>query len=274
MPVVAAGGGGRDEARLLVVVALRGLHRPPGLEVDVARPGDGHVGLGRDELSGLAVEDVEEAVLRGVQQRLALSPADLEVREQDVLDRGVVPVVARCRLVVPGELAGVRTQREDRAQEEIVSAAGAAVVARPGGAVADADVEQVELGIEGHRVPGGAAAADSPPLPGPGLGRHLELGMLERLGRVPGDGVEAPDLLAASRVVGGDVATDSVLGAAVADDDLSLDHAGSAGDGVGGARGPWSAPPRPALRSRRRARPAARRALRRRPCLPTVRRRG
>ena len=49
--------------------------------------------------------------------------------------------------------------------------------------------------------------------------------MLERLGRIAGNGVEAPRQLAGLRVVGGDVAADGVLRAAVADDHFALDDA-------------------------------------------------
>ena len=56
--------------------------------------------------------------------------------------------------------------------------------------------------------------------------------MLERLARIARDGPEAPRLRAGRGVVGGDVAAHAVLGAAVADDHLVLDHARRAGDGV------------------------------------------
>ena len=122
--------------------------------------------------------------------------------------------------------------RENRRQEQVVAALRTAEVAVPGAAVAGADVEQVGLGVVGHGVPGGAAAAVLPPLAGPGLGRHGQLGMLERLRRIAGHREEAPRQPAGRRVVGRDVAADGVLGAAVADDHLALHDARRAGDRV------------------------------------------
>src|SRR3546814_12480047 len=75
------------------------------------------------QLSGAAVEHVEEAVLRRVQQHLAVPPAELHVREDDRLGRGIVPFVARRFLIVPDISAGIDIHRDDRGQEEIVAAA-------------------------------------------------------------------------------------------------------------------------------------------------------
>ncbi len=149
-----------------------------------------------------------------------------------MLGRGVVPAFARRGLVVPDVLAGVGLQRHDRRQEQIVAAAGAAKPLVPRRSVAHADVEQVELGVIGHRVPHGAAAAKGPPLALPGGRGRLEDGRLERLRGVARHRVEAPRELAGRAVVGGDVAAHAVLRAAVADQHLVLDDARGAGDRV------------------------------------------
>ena len=233
VPVVTAERSGEHELRLLEIVALLGLDRTPARLVDARRPGDGDVGLGGDQLAGRAVEHVEEAVLRRLHQHLALRASDLEIGEHDRLHRGVVPVLARRGLVVPGEAAGVGTDREDRRQVQVVAAAGAARDAAPGRAVAGADVEQVELRVVGHRVPRRSAAADLPPLAGPGLRGGLHLGVLERQRRIAGHGEEAPELRAGLRVVRGDVAAHAELRAAVADHHLALHHARRRRDRVG-----------------------------------------
>ena len=151
-------------ARLLVVVPVGRLDGTAGREIDVARPVHAHELLGREQFAGGAIEHVEEAVLRRLHQHLARRAIPVEVGEHDLLHRGVVPVVARRGLVVPDEPPGVGSQREDRRQVQIVAAAGAAELAAPRRAVARSDVEQVELRVVGHRVPGGAAAADLPPV--------------------------------------------------------------------------------------------------------------
>ena len=149
-----------------------------------------------------------------------------------MLRRRVVPRLARRRLVVPHVFAGVRLQRDDRREIEIVAAARAAQPLIPRGAIADADVEQVEFGVVGERVPHRAAAAELPPFAGPRLRRAFHRRRFEPLRGIAGDGVEAPRQLAGGGLVGGHVAAHAVLAAAVADDDLALHDARRAGDGV------------------------------------------
>ena len=150
-----------------------------------------------------------------------------------MLRGGVVPVVAGRRLVVPLEAARVGVQREDRRQVQVVAAAGRADVARPRRAVAGADVQRVELGVVGHRVPDRAATAADPPFAVPGLHGLLEFGVLEAVLRVAGHRVETPRELARVGVVCGEVAAHAVLAAAIADQHLALHDAWRAGDAVG-----------------------------------------
>ena len=79
-------------------------------------------------------------------------------RGDDVHVGVVVPGLTRGRLVVPAVLAGVCIEGEHRAQEQVVAAARAPDLPVPGRPVAGADVDRVELGIEGQPVPGVAAA--------------------------------------------------------------------------------------------------------------------
>jgi hypothetical protein len=102
----------------------------------------------------------------------------------------------------------------------------------PRGAVARADVEQIELGIVGHRVPDGAAASAFPPLSRPGSGGLFQDRRFERLRRIARYGVKAPAELAAVGVIGRDVAAHAELGAAVADQHFAFDDARCTGDRV------------------------------------------
>src|SRR4029453_6947658 len=95
----------------------------------------------------------------------------------------------------------------------------------PGTAVADADIQDVELRVVRHRIPDGAAAAVLPPLAVPRLRRALQQRVLEAVLRIAGHGIEAPEHLAGNRVVRRDVTAHAHLTAAVADDDLALDDA-------------------------------------------------
>jgi hypothetical protein len=148
-----------------------------------------------------AVENVEKTVFRRLHDHLAGTAFDREIGENHVLGGGVVPGVAWRGLVVPHVFAALRLERHDRRDEQVVAAAGTSDRAIPRRAVAGADVEQVEIRIVGHRIPDGPAAAELPPFAFPGLGRHLERRVLERLRRIARHRVEAPDLLARFRVV-------------------------------------------------------------------------
>ena len=141
----------------------------PVFEIDLLRPVHRHERLRGNQLAVAAIDDIEEAVLRRLHQHLARLAVDAQIGEHDVLSRGEVPRLARRRLVVPHVLAGVRLERDDRAQEQVVAAAGAAVLLIPRRAVAGADVEQVELRVVRHRIPDRAAAAELPPFAVPGL---------------------------------------------------------------------------------------------------------
>jgi hypothetical protein len=148
----------------------------------------------------------------------------------------VVPGVAGHGLVMPDVFAGVGTHRDDRAEEQVVAATRAAQCARPGRAVADTYIQEIELGVVSEGIPGSATATLRPPLAGPGLGRHLHRVTFEAFGRVAGDGVETPDEFAGCGVVGRDVSAHAVFGAAVTDDDLVLDDARRTGDRIAVAR--------------------------------------
>ncbi len=102
-----------------------------------------------------------------------------------------------------------------------------------GRAVAGGDEDEPQLRVVGDGIPGRAAAADLPPLPLPGLGRHGHGLVLEALGRVAGHDVEAPERLARVGVVGAHEAARAEVRAAVADHHLAVEHPRRAGDGVG-----------------------------------------
>src|SRR5215831_16050971 len=91
--------------------------RAAGLFVDAAGPVDWHEGLGRDQLSGLAVENVEEPVLVGLHEDLATLAADREVGEDQLLDGVIVPLFPWRSLEMPNIVAGIGVDRHDRGQK-------------------------------------------------------------------------------------------------------------------------------------------------------------
>src|SRR5690606_7325615 len=89
-------------------------------------------------------------------------------------------------LVVPEVAAAVGVEGDDGGEVEVVAAAGAAPLRVVGAGVARAEVDAVELGVEGDAVPDGAAGATLPVLTAPGARRGFH-------GRI------APVLLGAAR---------------------------------------------------------------------------
>ena len=158
----------------------------------------------------MPVDDVEEAVLRRLDDDLALAAVDDEVQQHERLGRGVVPVVAGRRLIVPAEGTVGGVEGQNRGEVEVVAAAGTAVVAVPWRSVAGADEQEAGFGVGGHPVPHGSATAGYPPLAGPGFGRRAHGVALEPDRRVAGDGVGTPQLLSRVGIVGGDVAAHPV----------------------------------------------------------------
>ena len=198
------------------------------------RPVHFHVGIGREQLAGGAIEHVEESVLRRLHDHLALPAGPVQVRQHHRLHRRVVPGIGRRRLVMPHQLAVVGIDGEDRAQVQVVAAAGAAQVAVPRRAVAGADVKQIQLRVVDDRIPHRAAAADLEPLGAvPRRQRFLERLVLLRLRRIAGHRIETPRELPGFSVVGRHVSAHAVLRTAVADDHLALGDARRARDREG-----------------------------------------
>src|SRR6516165_1665339 len=98
----------------------------------------------RDELSSLAIQHIEESVLRRLHDDLARYAVDPQIREHQRLRGVVVPVVSRRYLIVPNELAVIRSQRHYGCEVQIVAAAGATQISVPRDSVAGAGVDQIE----------------------------------------------------------------------------------------------------------------------------------
>src|SRR5215470_4418530 len=98
-----------------------------------------------------------------MQDDLAWFAADLQVRQNKRSRAVVVPLLFRHLLVVPGIAPGMSVDRNDRAQEEIVAAAGTAEGLRVRGAVAGAEVDEVELRVVDDGIPVVASSSDFPP---------------------------------------------------------------------------------------------------------------
>ena len=206
---------------------LRDLDRPAGGAVDPLGPVDEHERVGRDELAGLPVQHVEEAVPVGLQRERRLLALDRRVHQHELVDAVVVPDVVRRRLVVPDDLAGVGVEGERAGGVEIGVLAVLAAVrpadpAPPGRGVAGAVVDEVELRVVGADEPGGAPA------------RLPRLALPRLVARLAGarDRVGPPDLAAGLLVVRGDRAAHAVLAPGEARHHEVLRDRGRRGDRV------------------------------------------
>src|SRR5580658_5921436 len=167
--------------------------RPP-FTVESVGPGDplGEV-LPGDELTRDSIQYIKESVLRRLHDDLSKASVDAYVGENHRLRGREVPHVARRLLKIPNHLPCVRLNRDDGGKEQVVAAAGTAIVPIPRTTVAGSDVKNVSVGIVRHGIPSCPAAAQFPPLARPRLGGHRKLRMFERLGWVPRHGVKPPD---------------------------------------------------------------------------------
>ena len=235
MPVVSAYGARQLQCRGLAFVAnALDLYRPPGLHIHPGGPGDRGVGLCGQQFPGLPVQDVKETVLGRLHDDLARFATEFQLSQDHVLGGGIVPGFPGSGLVVPHITAIVRLEGDNRGQKQVIAAIRAANLPVPGRAVADPDVQEIEFRVVRHGVPDSAAAANHPPLTAPpGLGGPLEGVIFETVGRIARHRVKAPGHLAVIQVVGADITAHTVLAAAIADEQLVLDDARRAGNGVG-----------------------------------------
>src|SRR5207302_8953251 len=97
------------------------------------------------------------AILGSMKKNFARRLVDGEVGKDDGFGRIEIPGVAGSFLVVPDIFAGAGFQSDDGRQEKIVTALGAAGMPVPRSAVADAEVDEIKVGVVGDGVPNGAA---------------------------------------------------------------------------------------------------------------------
>src|SRR5215469_4403850 len=149
---------------------------------------------------------------------------DGQVREHQVGNRVVVPIIARGLLVIPHQLAGCAAHRKDAVGIEII--AGAAMYFRPWAGLTRAYIYDVGIRIISHTIPDGSAPTDFPPLAAPGFRGCGQIRVLERFRRIARHGIEAPCHLTGFGIVSGEEAANPILAAANANNYLpASDHA-------------------------------------------------
>src|SRR5262249_4444996 len=150
---------------------------------------------------------------------LTITAIDAKIEQHQVGDRVKVPIIAGNFLVVPDELAGGASDGNNAVRVQIV--AGTSMHVGPGAGLSSADIDNVVVAIVSHTVPYRTASADLPPLIAPRFCSGLERRILERLGWISRNRVEAPCEFAVVDIVCREESADRVLAAADADNDLS-----------------------------------------------------
>src|SRR5690606_2700764 len=233
VPGMAAGSAGPDVEGLGLVARAGGLDRPTA-GIDAERPSDAGEGIAADELAGGGIQHVDETVLGGMDDDVALLAVEVQVGNHHGADGVIVPGIAGRFLVVPDVFASIGVDGHYRCDEQVVTTVRVAHLAVPGRTVAGAEVEQVRNRVIDGRVPDGAATALFPigDVIGPGFGSHAQVIAFEAVLRIAGHGPEAPLLFAGLGIVGGNPAACAELAAGTTDEDLALGHAWRHGDGV------------------------------------------
>ena len=220
-----------------IPISLPRQDRPSGFHVDVGRPIHVGVVFRREELSGVAIEDVEKAVLRRLHDDPLPRAADGEVRKNQLLHRVVVPTVVRRGLVVPGHAAGGGIESDDGRGEQAVELRRPELAQVIGRGVGSAEVNEVQIGIVGKPIPRGSAAVELRfAMRVPSLVRHRQFGIFIGLSDRRRHGIEAPFEGAGFQIIGRDIAAHGAMphvGAAIADDHHVARDLRRAGTGVG-----------------------------------------
>src|SRR5262249_15947526 len=119
IPVVRTSSGWAYDGRILQFESGTIFNRPP-FSIDTRRPIDVNIGRARDELTRLAIQDVEKPILIRLHQNATIAAIDFERRQHQWLRRVVVPVVARSCLVVPSLLAVTGVNGDYRGDVEAI----------------------------------------------------------------------------------------------------------------------------------------------------------
>src|SRR5262249_15058019 len=103
----------------------------------------------QEELSVRAIEDVEEPIAIGLQQRFAGLPLPLRIYKYRGFLRIPIVDIVRRELEIPLEFAGFGFERENRVAVQVVALAVVAIVVETG--IAGRPVDEIELRIVGSR---------------------------------------------------------------------------------------------------------------------------
>ena len=190
-------------------------------------PVDVHERIGRDQLAGLAIQNIEKAVTVGVHQRGHGPAFDPEIVENRLINAVVIPDIVRRKLITPLDRARIRVERELGCGPQIgvranIDGIVTARLAAPRSAVTGGPVNEVQLWIVGPYAPGRT---------GTGLPGITQPCLVARLA-LTRNGVGLPDLIARILIVGSDETANTVLATGDSGYDEILVDEWRRGDGV------------------------------------------
>src|SRR4029077_16642955 len=171
------------------------------------------------------VERISKDIAIEVNEGPAVRAADVQVGEDHLVDAVIVPFVVGRHLIDPTRHAGVGIARPDRHRPLIVART---LLRVPGGGIARAIVDQVQLGIVGEPAPG-AAATGLPLIALPSLEAGILADRLAYCGGLLGIDQElvvrtlrkaAPDPTTALEIVSGHMTMHAKLAARDSDQDF------------------------------------------------------
>src|SRR5215471_18598970 len=170
-------------------------------------------------------------------QHFASLAIDRQIRQCDVGNRVVIPVITGRGLVAPDVFAGRTFHGNDAIRAEVVS--GTSRYLSPWAGLACADIDEILIGVISNAAPYRTASTGDPPFLGC-IPCFYPLGidwLLERLRRIARYRVELPEFLSGVGVIGCKESADCIFSTAGADDhSTALDDAGRHCNRVGKIR--------------------------------------
>ena len=91
-----------------------------GFQINAVCPVERDIGIGREQFAVRPVEHIKKAVLWRLHQNFAFYAANFEVGQNHMLGRGVIPLIAGRRLIVPDIFPGIGAQSENRGEKEVI----------------------------------------------------------------------------------------------------------------------------------------------------------
>ena len=149
-----------------------------------------------------------------------------------MLSCGIVPGLGRCGLEVPDVFAGIRAQRHDGREKQVVALPVRANLVIPGATITNPNIKQVQFRIIGHGIPDRTTATNLPPLASPGFGGHRHGIVFKAISGVARHSIEAPGQLAGFSIISRYVSAHPQLGATITDNDLAINDARRTSDGI------------------------------------------